>query len=101
MPELELVRLEFLLLAVETIGVLVLDSLDKFNSRIIESSAHAFLDLPRFIFLRCGPRAFRFGSTKLEMQTTFVYLFRTNSIPELFNHRPMHFQFLRPCPYGL
>ena len=74
MPELELVRLEFLLLAVETIGVLVLDSLDKFNSRIIESSAHAFLDLPRFIFLWCGPRAFWFGSTKLERQTNLVML---------------------------
>ena len=40
MLKLELFRLEFLLLAVETIGVLVFDFLNKFNSQIMKSSAH-------------------------------------------------------------
>merc|ERR1719242_1576847 len=48
---LELFRLEFFLLAVETIGVLVFDSLSRFSSRMIESSAHAFLVFAAIFFL--------------------------------------------------
>merc|ERR1711981_846196 len=48
---LELFRLEFFLLAVETIGVLVFDSLSRFSSRMIESSAHAFLVFAAIFFI--------------------------------------------------